>query len=133
MLNLLPPPAGRETTVLSLLGQDGQVGMPDSERHRLRAGFDDDAVAFDRTRPGCPEELFDDLVRLGHLVTGKRVLEVGAGTGQATVPLARRGLAVTAIELGPELAAVARTKLARFESVTVVTGSFEDWEPLGAT
>ena len=90
-------------------------------------------MAFDRTRPVCPEELFDDLVRLDHLVTGKRVVEVGAGTGQATLPLARRGLAVTAIELGPELAAVARTKLARFESVTVVTGAFEDWEPLGAT
>ena len=42
----------------------------------------------------CPEELFDDLVRLGHLITGKRVVEVGAGTGQATLPLARRGLAI---------------------------------------
>jgi 2-polyprenyl-3-methyl-5-hydroxy-6-metoxy-1,4-benzoquinol methylase len=33
---------------------------------------------------------------------GDRVIEIGCGTGQATVPLAQRGLGVTAIELGPE-------------------------------
>jgi 16S rRNA A1518/A1519 N6-dimethyltransferase RsmA/KsgA/DIM1 with predicted DNA glycosylase/AP lyase activity len=36
-----------------------------------------------------------------------RVLEIGCGTGQATFPLAERGLAVTAIELDPELARLA--------------------------
>lgn len=105
---------------------------PHSESHRLRGGFDDDAVAFNRTRPVCPAELFDDLVRLGNLATGKQVVEVGAGTGQATLPLAQRGLAITAIELGPELAALARANLASFETVKVLTGSFEDWEPVGA-
>ena len=115
-----------------MLRHDGELVMHDSERHRLRGGFDDDAVAFDRTRPVCPPELFDDLVRLGNLATGAKVLEVGAGTGQATLPLAERGLAITAIELGPELAAVARAKLARFESVEVLTGSFEAWEHLGS-
>src|SRR5438067_2038100 len=116
----------------SLLRHDGQLVMHDSERHRLRGGFDDDAVAFDRTRPVCPPELFDDLVRLGNLATGAQLVEVGAGTGQATLPLAERGLALTAIELGPELAEVAGAKLARFESVKVLTGSFEAWEHLGA-
>jgi SAM-dependent methyltransferase len=106
--------------------------MPDSESHRLREGFDEDATAFDRTRPVCPSELFDDLVRLGNLTTGKQVVEVGAGTGQATRPLAERGLTITAIELGPDLAAVARANLACFESVKVLTGSFEDWQPFGA-
>jgi SAM-dependent methyltransferase len=106
--------------------------MPDSERYRLRGGFDDNAAAFDRTRPVCPSELFDDLERLGRLATGKQVVEVGAGTGQATLPLAQRGLTITALELGPELASVARAKLAGFESVTVFTGSLEAWEPLGA-
>jgi SAM-dependent methyltransferase len=71
--------------------------------------------------------LFDDLVELGHLRPGDRVLEIGPGTGQATVPMAERGLNVTAIELGPGLAAVARRKLARFPLATIVEGAFEDW------
>jgi hypothetical protein len=72
------------------------VDTPDSERLRLRGGFDDDAVAFDRTRA----EVFDDLVHLGNLDAGEQLVEVGAGTGQATLLLAQRGLAITAIELG---------------------------------
>jgi SAM-dependent methyltransferase len=59
------------------------------------------------------------------------VLEIGCGTGQATLPLAERGLAVTAIELDPELARLATAKLAGFDAVEVITGSFEDWAPEG--
>jgi SAM-dependent methyltransferase len=59
------------------------------------------------------------------------VLEIGPGTGQATVPLAERGCRVVAVELGGDLAAVARRTLARFPAVEVVTAAFEDW-PLPA-
>ena len=59
------------------------------------------------------------------------MLEIGPGTGQATVPMVERGFNVTAIELGPNLAAVARRKLARFPLAAVVEGAFEDW-PLPA-
>jgi SAM-dependent methyltransferase len=55
------------------------------------------------------------------------VLEIGPGTGQATVPLAERGCQVVAVELGAHLAAIARRKLARFPTVRVVTAAFEDW------
>jgi SAM-dependent methyltransferase len=77
----------------------------DGTRRRLRAGFDEAAEAYQRTRPVCPPQLFDDLVRLAGLAPGDRVAEIGCGTGQATVPLAERGLAVTAVELGAALAA----------------------------
>lgn len=100
-----------------------------AKRHGLRAGFGDDAQAYDRTRPVCPPELFDDLVSLAGLTEGDRVAEIGCGTGQATVPLAQRGLHVTAIELGAELAEVARRKLAAFPGSRVVTTSFEAWQP----
>ena len=56
------------------------------------------------------------------------MLEIGCGTGQATVPLAERGLAVTAVELGANLADLARHRTARFPGVTVVTSSFEEWQ-----
>ena len=76
-----------------------------------------------------PDAVFDDLVALAGLSTGDPVLEIGCGTGQATLPLARRGLVVTAIELGPELAARARANLRTFRGVEVATSSFEDWDP----
>jgi len=93
----------------------------------LRSGFDLAAEDYQRTRPVCPPQLFDDLVRLAGLKAGDRVIEIGCGTGQATVPLAQRGLAVTAVELGPALAAVARRRVAGFPAAQVVTSSFEDW------
>lgn len=79
-------------------------------------------------RPGYPDKLFDDLARLAGLGRGSRVLEVGCGTGQATVPLARRGYEVVAVELGAGLADVARRKLASFPRVAVVNAGFEAWE-----
>jgi len=105
-------------------------GVPDADdaaRHVLRTGFDLDAEAYQRTRPVFPAQAFDDLVRLAGLAPGDRIAEIGAGTGQASVPLAERGLAVTAVELGPSLAAVARRRLAAFPSCTAVTSAFEDW------
>jgi cyclopropane fatty-acyl-phospholipid synthase-like methyltransferase len=106
--------------------------MADDSRRRLRADFDLAAEDYQRTRPVCPPQLFDDLIDRAGLEPGDRVIEIGCGTGQATVPLARHGLAVTAIELGAELAAVARHRLAAFPAAEVVTCSFEDWKPDGA-
>ncbi len=109
----------------------GQTYSPVPEggsRRELRGGFDADAEAYDRTRPVCPDALFDDLVRLARLERGDRVVEIGCGTGQATVPLAERGLAVTAVELGAALADLARHRTARFARVSVATSTFEDWQ-----
>jgi SAM-dependent methyltransferase len=56
----------------------------------LRTGFDRAAEDYQRTRPICPGQLFDDLIQLAGLEAGGRVIEIGCGTGQATVPLAER-------------------------------------------
>jgi SAM-dependent methyltransferase len=101
--------------------------MPDEVSGRLRAIFDEDAERYDRARPGYPSALFDDLLALAGVGAGCRVLEIGCGTGQATVPLAERGCEIVAVELGPELADVARRNLARFPAVQVVTAAFEAW------
>ncbi len=78
----------------------------------LRRIFETVAQLYDRARPGYPPELFDDLADMARLRSGSRVLEIGCGTEQATRPLAERGYKVVAVEIGPELAALARRKLA---------------------
>lgn len=101
---------------------------PDATRRvHLSRTFDEDPELYDRARPGYPPELFEDLARAAGTGPGCRVLEVGAGTGKATVPLAGRGCRITAVERGAGMAAVARRRLAGFGAVEVVTADFETW------
>jgi len=94
----------------------------------LRRTFGEVAELYDRVRPGYSDELFDDLFDLTHVGRGGRVLEIGCGTGQATLPLLEHGLDVTAVELSADLAAVARRKLERFgDRVRIEVGAFETW------
>lgn len=92
----------------------------------LRSTFDTAALHYDVARPGYPEALFDDIVALAGIPAGGRVLEIGPGTGKATLPMARRGFTITGIELGENLATVARGKLAAYSEVEIVTGTFEE-------
>jgi SAM-dependent methyltransferase len=94
----------------------------------LRATFNEAAELYDRIRPGYPGGVFQDLA--GYQA-GQRILEIGCGTGKATVPLAERGYQVVAVELGDDMARVARRQLAGFDRVEVVTADFETW-PLPA-
>ena len=65
------------------------------------------AGRYDRVRPGYPGPLYDEVLAL---TPGRRVLDVGAGTGRATLELARRGATVVAVEPDPEMAAVLRER-----------------------
>src|SRR5215203_6505224 len=96
------------------------------ERAKLRAIFDEAALLYDEVRPGYPEVLFDDVVSLSGIPSGGRILEIGCGTGQATLPFARRGYRILCIELGENMAAVARRNLASYPRAEVVTADFED-------
>jgi SAM-dependent methyltransferase len=96
------------------------------DREQLRHTFGTVAELYDRARPTYPEAVFDDLAELAGLEPGSRVLEIGPGTGKATVELARRGFAVTGVELSPELATVARRNVPGAE---IEVDDFESWEP----
>jgi SAM-dependent methyltransferase len=57
---------------------------------------------------------------------GCRVLELGAGTGRATASLARTAGRVVALELAPEMIAVARRKLAGLANVRFVAADMRE-------
>ena len=96
------------------------------DREHLRTTFGSVAEQYDRARPSYPAAVFDDLAELAGLAPGARVVEVGPGTGKATVELLRRGYAVTGVELSPVLAEVARRNAPGAE---IVVTEFEHWEP----
>jgi SAM-dependent methyltransferase len=99
------------------------------ERAKLRAIFDEAALLYDEVRPGYPEELFDGAISLSGIPSGGRILEIGCGTGQATVPFARRGYEILCVELGENLATLARRNLGAYPRAEVHVGPFEEWRP----
>ena len=101
-------------------------------RESLRQTFDTVAALYHEARPSYPDRLYDELISLARLAPDEdALLEIGCGPGQATIPLARRGFAITAVELGAALAAEARRNLADFPRVIVVNADIETWQPPG--
>jgi SAM-dependent methyltransferase len=95
--------------------------------------FNEVPELYDRMRPTYPDELFADLSSIAGIDDSSRVLEVGCGTGQATRSLAALGCSVTAVEPGPDLAAIARQRLANFPAVRIENSTFEQWDDQGAS
>lgn len=117
----------RSERLITRLPSDSAPRTP-SERERLRRTFGTDAERYDRARPGYPAELFDDLQELACVGPGCGALEVGCGTGQATLPLAEGGCELVCVELNAQLATVARRRLAPFPNVRIEVAAFEEWE-----
>lgn len=91
--------------------------IPTADRAR---SFDDWAPDYDRFRPGYPDELFDEIeVRLG-LPERPLVVDLGAGTGRATLAMAGRGWRVTAVDPGKPMLDVLRQR-ATDEGIIVAT------------
>jgi SAM-dependent methyltransferase len=100
-----------------------------SLRDEQRLAFGSVAELYDRARPSYPPGAIDDVMTHARLALGDPVLEVGAGTGKATVLLAARGLEVVALEPSAAMAALARAKCRDLAGVRVVESEFEHWKP----
>jgi SAM-dependent methyltransferase len=106
--------------------------VDDSTRLELGATFDTSAEGYD-ARPGYPEPVYTILAERCGFAPGRRVLEIGPGTGQATVRLLELGADVTAVEPGPALAARIHNRAERVAAengteLQIVVGSFESAE-----
>ncbi|MEU7898095.1 class I SAM-dependent methyltransferase [Nonomuraea sp. NPDC049152] len=84
------------------------------------------AEAYERFRPGYPVELFD-MVMAYAAQPVRTALEIGAGTGKATLLFAQRGVTVTATE--PDGAMLAELRKHVPANVRTVQAAFEDLQP----
>jgi len=89
--------------------------------------FDRAAADYEAARPRYPERVVTEMVDRAQVAPSGRILEIGCGTGQLTVPLAARGYAITAIELGERLACLAAVNLASAPNAEVICANFETW------
>ena len=87
--------------------------------------------AYDRTRPRYPVELLHRVKEMTQLQPGKKVLEIGAGVGIATVELAKLGLEMVTVEPSLSACELAQHKCSDYARVEFVNSTFEDYEPTG--
>jgi SAM-dependent methyltransferase len=67
--------------------------------HSIAArGFSEGAGAYERARPGYPDEAIDWLAERAGLRAGSQVIDLAAGTGKLSRALSVRGIEVTAVE-----------------------------------
>lgn len=89
--------------------------------------FDAIATAYDAVRPNYPAAVVERIVEYSALTQGARALEIGCGSGKATVAFAGLGFRLQALEPGAKLAAVAAETLAEFPNIEIIQTRFEDW------
>lgn len=88
--------------------------------------FNTVADAYEKIRPGYPEELYQALFAYAPLDGSRSAVEVGIGGGQATQPVLKTDCTLTAVEYGDQLAQLCREKFRDYPRFSVITGKFED-------
>jgi SAM-dependent methyltransferase len=94
-----------------------------------RLTFNQAALDYEAVRPTYPDELIEDILKVSAMPENGRILEIGCGTGQASLPFARRGHPMTCLDIGPELLSLAAQKCQAYPQVRFVCTAFEDWQP----
>ena len=94
-----------------------------------RETFNRVADQYDRNRPGYPLALFTEITRIAGLTVNSRLLEIGCGTGHATIQFAQRGYHIDCIELGENMAALARRRLASYPRMSITVADFDTFTP----
>lgn len=93
-----------------------------------RLTFNEDPANYERYRPRYCKELFDSIIEYSRINQTKKALEIGIGTGQATIPILQTGCSVVAIELGDNLAEYSRAKFDVYDNFELHNIAFEDYK-----
>ncbi len=93
-----------------------------------RTHFDEITANYDKVRWEYPSQLYTDIFAYQQTGPGAVALEIGAGTGKATVPFLTAGYAVTAVELGANMVEFLLDKLKDYRGFQVMASAFEEAE-----
>ena len=93
---------------------------------RRGALFEASAFDYDLYRPSYPLEVIREAVSLSNLRSSSRLLEIGCGTGKATLPFASRGFMIDCIDPGKRLIDFARQNCRAWPNASFTRGTFEE-------
>ena len=88
--------------------------------------FDTAVSNYDKMRPGYVDEIYQAIFKYVPIDENSNVVEVGSGSGQATLPVLKTGCKLTAVEYGENFSELLRDKFKSFPKFSVVTGKFEE-------
>lgn len=88
--------------------------------------FNNIIADYEFARPGYPVTLFEDVLEFAKLSHDARLLEIGAGPGQATDYFVKHGFSVTSLEIGEDQVNFLRAKYESFPNFQAVLSSFEE-------
>ncbi len=88
--------------------------------------FDTVADTYEKLRPGYVDELYQTLFDYAPINNTSRVVEIGIGSGQATLPFLQTGCNLIAIDYGENFCKICREKFKDYPNFSAVSGMFED-------
>lgn len=97
-----------------------------SEIKGLEWTFDTVASTYEKFRPSYPADLYRMIFNYTAINEYCRAVEVGIGSGQATLPILKTGCMLTAVECGKEFSKLCKEKFKEYPNFSVVTNKFED-------
>ncbi len=88
--------------------------------------FDTVADTYEKLRPGYVDELHQTIFEYIPINNTSRVVEIGIGGGQATLPIIKTGCNLTAVDYGENFCEICREKFKEYPNFSAVSGKFED-------
>lgn len=90
--------------------------------------FDNTAVGYDTVRPMYVNGIFDAIFRYKTMDENSSALEIGIGTGKATLPFLEKGCSVCALEPGENLAVIAAEKYREYGKFMLHVQTLQEFE-----
>jgi len=97
------------------------------EREKALTDFNDVADFYDDYRPDYPREAVETIIAKANLTSGSKILEIGAGSGKATVQFSDFGFEMLCIEPGSNLVDRGNRTLGD-KNIKFIASRFEDYD-----
>lgn len=94
--------------------------------NNLNWTFNTVADTYEKLRPGYVDELYHSIFEYKPINNSSRVVEVGIGGGQATLPFLKTGCNLTAVDYGENFCKICREKFKEYPNFSAISGKFED-------
>ena len=92
--------------------------------------FNEVPELYDQYRPSYPEAMIEDIIRISKLQPNGNILEIGCGTGQATLPFAQKGYSMTCLDIGDNTIRYVQNKMKSYANTRFIQTAFEEWVPI---
>lgn len=93
--------------------------------HSLRTTFGKVSSLYDKSRVTYPEELIEKIITYSKIKPNETILDVGCGSGQATLPFAQQSFQIIGLDISKDLLTIAKQKCSPFKKAKFKLSSFE--------